>query len=128
MRSDRLLWIVLAALGIAALLLMFNDSAGRTLGLDNDDFASVIYLGSIALVVGAGVVARARFGGNVLTQIIIWLGIVLALVVGYKLYEGEPLFERDRPMPPPSSGTGISASLMDGIDRRLHLDRPFDFS
>ncbi|MGC4025672.1 MAG: hypothetical protein QM744_11295 [Mesorhizobium sp.] len=127
MRSDRLLWIVLAALGIAALLLMFNDSAGRTLGLSNSDFASVIYLGSIALVVGAGVVARARFGGNVLTQIILWLGIVLALVVGYKLYQGEPLFPRDRPLPPPASGTGISASLVDGVHGSLHFVRPVDF-
>lgn len=126
MRSDRLLWIVLAALGIAALLLMFNDGSGQTLGLSNGDFASVIYLGSIALVVGAGVVARARFGGNVLTQIIIWLGIVLALVVGYKLYQGEPLFQRNNPLPPPASGAGISASLADGIHGKLHIVRPID--
>lgn len=127
MRSDRLLWIVLAALAIAVLLLMFNDSAGRTLGLDNNDFASLIYLGSIALVVGAVVVARARFGGNVLTQVAIWLAIVLALVVGYKFYQGEPLFQRDRPLPPPS-GTGISASLMNGVNRDLHLIRPVNLS
>ncbi len=126
MRSDRLLWIVLAALGIAALLLMFNDSAGRTLGLDNNDFARLVYLGSIALVVGAGVVARARFGGNVLGQIAMWLAIVLALVVGYKLYQGESLFQRDRPLPPPS-GTGISASLVDGVNGGLHLVVPIDF-
>lgn len=91
MRSDRLLWIVLAALGVGAVLLMMNDNAGSTLGLDNSDFASLIYLGSIALVIGAGVFARARLGGNVLPQIVLWLAIVLALVIGYKLYQGEPL-------------------------------------
>lgn len=110
MRSDRLLWIVLAGLGIAAVLLMMNDNAGQTFGLDNSDFASVIYLGAIALVVGTGVVARARLGGNFLTQIALWLAIVLGLVVGYKFYQGEPLFQQDRPLPPPT-GPGITASF-----------------
>jgi hypothetical protein len=110
MRSDRLLWVILAVLGIGALLLMLNDSTGRTLGLDNNDFAQLIYLGAIALVVGLAVVSRARPAGNMLPQIALWLAIVLGLVVGYKLYQGEPLLPGNRPLPIPS-GAGITASL-----------------
>ncbi|MBX3596396.1 MAG: hypothetical protein KF874_02390 [Rhizobiaceae bacterium] len=126
MRADKLLWIVLGALAIAAILLMFNDSAGNTFGIDNNTFASFVYLGSLALVIGAGVAARARFGGNLLSQTAIWLAVILALVVGYKLYHGEPLFERDRPLPP-NSGAGISASLVDGVYGGFHLGGPRHF-
>lgn len=117
MRSDRVLWVVLGALGIAAVLLMMNDGAGRTLGLNNDDFASLVYLGSIALVVGLAVVSRARAGGNILAQVALWLAIVLGLVVGYKLYQGEPLLPGEGPPSPPAPG-GISASLTDGVGHR----------
>ncbi|MCO5065875.1 MAG: hypothetical protein M9924_15870 [Rhizobiaceae bacterium] len=126
MRSDRVLAIILAVLGGGAILLMLNDRAGRTFGLDNNDFAQLIYLGAIALVVGMAVVSRARPGGNMLVQVALWLAIVIGLVVGYKLYTGEPLFPADRPLPP-ASGAGISASLVDGIHSSLHFGRPLHF-
>ncbi len=128
MRSDRVLWFVLASLGITAVLLMMNDETGTTLGFDNDDFAQFVYLGAIATLVGSTVFSRARVSGNLLPQIAIWLAIIVGLVIGYKLYQGEPIFmEENRPLPP-SSRTGITASLMDGIDSRLHFARPFDLS
>ena len=52
---DRLFWIVIAVLGGGLLLLLFNHSSGETLGLDNDRFGSLVYLGALALVIGAGV-------------------------------------------------------------------------
>lgn len=110
MRSDRLLWFILGILGLTVILLMVNDDAGTTFGLENDSFARLIYLGAIALVVGLAFVSRARAGGNMLLQIAVWLAITLGLVAGYKIYQGEPLFSTP-PQIPPSSAPSITASI-----------------
>jgi aspartyl protease family protein len=81
---DRLLWIVLGLIGLGAVLLMFNDSAGSTFGIDNDGFSRLIWLGAFALVIGAGIVRSRRSFGTAMRQFGGWVLIVLALVAGYQ--------------------------------------------
>ncbi len=81
---SRLFWIVIAMLGGGLLLLMLNDSTGDTLGLDNDRFGSLVYLGALALVVGAGILGRRAHWGASLRGFALWLLIVLVLVAGYQ--------------------------------------------
>ena len=127
MRSDRMLYIVLAVIVAAVVLLVVNDDAGRTFGLDNGEFGGLIWGGLLMTVIGAGILARGGFGGAGLKYAAIWLALIVALVIGYRLYQGEPAFPSGAPEPPApaSSGTGISASLMDGVDGRLHLVGPW---
>ena len=112
MRSDRLLWILLAVLGTGVILLVINHDAGSTLGIDNDQFATLIWVGTLGTVIGLGIVTRARPGGDILRQIAIWLAVFLALVVGYRLYQGEPLLPGNQP-PNPDPGGGVNVFLMD---------------
>lgn len=126
MRSDRMLYIVLAIIVGAVILLIVNDDAGQTFGLDNSSFGGLIWGGLLVTVIGASIVARGGFGGPGLTYAAVWLALFVALVIGYRLYNGEPVFPSGQPeAPAPSnSRTGISASLMDGVDGRLHLVGP----
>ncbi len=87
-RFPQLLWLVLAVLGIGLILLVLNDEQGRTLGLENDDFANLLRAGVLLTVLSAGVVAVRGSLGEVLRNIAIWLLILLALMGGY-LYRYE---------------------------------------
>lgn len=111
MGSDRLLYLVLGVIAVGAILLMWNHDAGQTLGIDNSSFSRLIWLGTLGLVIGTGILARGRLNGSAtLQQIAIWLAVFLALMVGYRLYHGEPLFPGSNPSPPVQS-EGIVASL-----------------
>ncbi len=79
-----MLWIVLGLIGLGAVLLMLNDSAGTTFGLDNDAFSRLIWLGAFALVIGAGVLRSGRSLGAATRQLGGWVLIVLALIAGYQ--------------------------------------------
>lgn len=118
MRSDRLLWILLAVIGIGAILLVINHDAGSTLGIDNDNFATLIWVGTIGTVIGLGLVTQARPGGDLLRQVAIWLAVFLALVVGYRLYQGEPLFPGSQPSnPDPGGGVNVFLKRSGGEPR-----------
>ena len=78
------LTFVLLVLGIGLALLIFNHDSGKTFGINNDDFAQVIYLAPIAALLSVGILAGNR--GNfstVLRQLAIWLVIILGLVSAY---------------------------------------------
>lgn len=81
---NRLYWIVIALLGGGLLLLLFNHSSGETLGMENDQFGRLIYLGALALVIGAGILGRRVPWGDTLRSIAMWLLVVLVLVAGYQ--------------------------------------------
>jgi len=80
--------IILALLGAALAILIFNHGSGITFGLPNDDFASLVYLGVLAAVIGAGVVGAHRNMGDLLKNLLTWLVIILGLITGW-LYQDQ---------------------------------------
>ncbi|MFS8050811.1 TIGR02281 family clan AA aspartic protease [Rhizobium sp. BR 314] len=75
--------IVLAILGIGLALLIFNNSSGMTFGMRNDDFARVIYLVPIALMMSAAVWGSRHTVSQSLRNLLIWFVIIMALATGY---------------------------------------------
>lgn len=126
MDRDRMLWIVLGVIAVGCAILMYNNDAGASLGIENNQFASLVYLGTFGLVIGSFVLGRGLPTGHIVRQAGAWLCIILALMVAYELLATynmlpENFAPRVVPRPDPDSGTGVSASLMDGVDRVLHL-------
>lgn len=81
---NRFLWIILGIIALAAVLLMWNDSSGRTLGVENHDFGRLVWLGLLGLVVGAGLFGPGRRLGHMAKGLGAWALIALALVAGYQ--------------------------------------------
>jgi aspartyl protease family protein len=81
---NRLLWFVLGVIGAAVVLLMLNDSAGYTIGLENGDFSRLVWLGLLVLVIGAGLLGSGRRLGDMTRNLGAWAVIALALVAGYQ--------------------------------------------
>jgi aspartyl protease family protein len=92
---SRLIWIALIALGAGLVLLIVNDSSGETLGLSNDDFSRVLYLGVLGVVIAAGIWRSREMFGDTLRNLAIWLFVVLVLVAGYQYrYELQDIASR----------------------------------
>ena len=72
--------IVLAILGIGLALLIFNNSGGATFGMHNDDFARIVYLLPIALMMSAAVWASRQTVSQSLRNLLIWLVVIMALL------------------------------------------------
>ncbi|MEI9413590.1 TIGR02281 family clan AA aspartic protease [Mesorhizobium sp. B2-5-4] len=81
--SSRLFWTVMAVIGVGAALLMLNDSAGSTLGVENYDFGRLIWLGAFGALIGAGLLRSAPLG-VMARNLGAWAAIVLALIAGYQ--------------------------------------------
>ena len=81
---NRLFWIVKAAIGITVVLLMINNDAGSTFGIENSDFSRLVWLGAIGVLVGAGLIRSGRPLGAMARNLGTWAVIVLALVAGYQ--------------------------------------------
>ena len=92
---SRLIWIALIALGAGLVLLIVNDSSGETLGLSNDDFSRLLYLGVLGVVIAAGIWRSRGMFGDTLRNLAIWLFVVLVLVAGYQYrYELQDMASR----------------------------------
>ncbi|WP_296107126.1 TIGR02281 family clan AA aspartic protease [uncultured Agrobacterium sp.] len=108
------LTLVLLILGIGLALLLINNSSGETFGMDNERFASALYLTPIAVLLSAGILAGNR--GNlptVLRQLAIWLVIILGLVAGY-LYRGDLQRFGDRLLAGLVPGRAVVTTTRDG--------------
>ncbi len=75
--------IVLAILGIGLALLIFNNNSGTTFGMHNDDFARVVYLLPIALMMSAAVWASRHTVSQSIRNLLIWFVIIMALATAY---------------------------------------------
>ncbi|GES45067.1 aspartyl protease family protein [Rhizobium sp. ERR 922] len=75
--------IVLAILGIGLALLIFNNNTGSTFGMRNDDFARVVYLLPIALMMSAAVWASRHTVSQSIRNLLIWFVIIMALATAY---------------------------------------------
>lgn len=84
----RVFWTVLIVLGGGLLLLVANHDSGSVFGIENNSFASLLYLGSWAAVLIAGVAASRFSIWPTLRDLAYWLLIMLVLMTGY-LYRYE---------------------------------------
>jgi aspartyl protease family protein len=94
----RLLWLIIAGLLIAILILAARHGEGTVGPLSSGDFSSLVY--KIALLVFLGGAAltlfRERFT-QALTAALLWVVLALVLVVGYAYrFELRDIFERVR--------------------------------
>ncbi len=71
-------------------LLIINHDGGKTVGLDNDDFANVLSLGLVASLVGSGILASRRNLAGALASLAIWAVIILGVATAY-LYRDDML-------------------------------------
>jgi aspartyl protease family protein len=81
---DRLLWFLLAVIGVALILLVVDNDAGSTFGIDNDRFGRGIYLALWGLVIAAAVIGSRRSVGNAMRHLAVWVLAILVLVAGYQ--------------------------------------------
>lgn len=92
---SRLFWIVMVVIGAGLILLMINDSAGSTFGVENYDFSRLIWLGAIAALIGAGLIRSGRPLGDMARNLGTWAVIALALIAGYQYrYELQDIASR----------------------------------
>ena len=81
--SNRIVWFLLAVLGVALLLLVVRHDQGIG-GLESGDFASLVVKISLLVFIGGAVLAlfRERLA-QALQAALLWVVIALLLVVGY---------------------------------------------
>jgi aspartyl protease family protein len=86
-RSDRLLWIVIAALGLTVVALAMRHQEGTIAGMDIDQFARVAYmLALLVLVTGFGYFFYHSRIGEMIRAVLFWamIALMLALVYSYR--------------------------------------------
>ncbi len=110
------LTLILLVLGGGLALLVFNHDAGRTFGIDNEDFGQIIYLLPIAGLLSVGILSGRRGrAGEALRNIAIWLLIVLGLVAAY-LYRDDVRGVAARMTAGLLPGTAIVVTTSEGRD------------
>jgi aspartyl protease family protein len=77
------LYFVLGALAVGLAALVINHDAGRTFGMVNDEFAQLVYLGTIGAVLMATMLAGRQRMADLVRHGLIWTVIILALATGY---------------------------------------------
>jgi aspartyl protease family protein len=86
-RSDRLLWIVIAALGLTVVALAMRHQEGTIAGLEVEQFARVAYLlALLVLVTGFGYFFYHSRIGEMIRATLFWgmIALLLALVYSYR--------------------------------------------
>ncbi|SJM35004.1 TIGR02281 family clan AA aspartic protease [Mesorhizobium delmotii] len=81
---NRFFWVLMILIGVGVALLMLNDSAGSTFGVENYDFSRLIWLGALVALIGAGLLRSGRPLGTMARNLGTWAVIVLALIAGYQ--------------------------------------------
>lgn len=79
----RALWIILGVIGAGLILLILNHDQGSFMGMRNDQFASALFLGIWAVVIGAAIIPRAGGLGAAARNAAIWIAAILLLMTGY---------------------------------------------
>ena len=83
-RSDRLLWIVIAALGLTVVALAMRHQEGTIAGMEIEQFARVAYmLALLVLVTGFGYFFYHSRIGEMIRAVLFWAMIALVLALGY---------------------------------------------
>jgi aspartyl protease family protein len=94
--SERVLWIVLGALGLTVVALAMRHQHGTIAGLEVETFARFVYLFALLVVIGGAgfFLYRSRIG-QVLRAAVFWIaiGVLLAVVYTYR-FELEGVSQR----------------------------------
>ncbi|MEN3791796.1 TIGR02281 family clan AA aspartic protease [Fulvimarina sp. MAC3] len=124
MRNGKLIWVILAILGIALLALLTNRD-GIIAGLPEGQFAGLVYYGTIGIAVGAGLIL---FGGirlgQALRHALVWAGVFLVVIAAYA-FAPEFLAIKDRMMAVLMPGSVVSLSS-DGENQQYMATRGRD--
>lgn len=133
MRRDVLLWVILALIGVACLVLVL-DGDGAIAGLPDDQFAGLAYYGAwgLALASTALLMVRTRLG-FALKAAAIW-GLAFLVLIG--LYASAPELNalKNRLMAALVPGSVVAVAGSDGrqymatrgVDNHFHLDGSID--
>ena len=81
---DRIFLVVLVILGGGLIVLLVADSSGTMSDAETSRFGSLVYLGALATVIAAGLLASRQRFGDMARTLAIWVVIVLALMAGYE--------------------------------------------
>ncbi len=79
----RLLWLVFALVGGAALFLVLRHDSGTVLGIENNDFASLVFYSAWGILAASAIVPRRGLWREAARNLVLWLAIILVLVTGY---------------------------------------------
>ncbi|MGX5774022.1 retropepsin-like aspartic protease family protein [Methylorubrum zatmanii] len=83
-----MMWLGLAILGIGLAVLVVNHDGGPVMGLDSDQFAGLVSMGALLLLLVAGRWRQAlAMPGSTLRSALIWLGLGAVIVAGYTYRE-----------------------------------------
>lgn len=108
---NRLFWIVMAVIGVGLVLLMLNNSAGHTFGMNNNDFGRLIWVGVLVMVIGASLLRSGRPLGDMARNIGVWAALILVIIAGYQYrYELQDVASR------------VTAGLVPGSPLALGVD------
>ncbi|MGI9400782.1 MAG: TIGR02281 family clan AA aspartic protease [Rhizobiaceae bacterium] len=81
--SVNLLWIILGVIGAGCILLILNHDSGTVFGMENDQFASVIWFGVWGVVLASAIIPRPGQWRNFARNCVLWLAIFLVTMAGY---------------------------------------------
>jgi aspartyl protease family protein len=127
-RSDRLLWIVIAALGFTVVALAMRHQEGTVLGMDIDQFARLAYmLALLVLVTGFGYFFYYSRIGEMIRAVLFWAMIVLLLALVYS-YRFELETVTGRMLSELLVSRPATVSTGDGITVHVARARGGDFS
>ena len=109
----RFFWILIIIMGSGLALLIANHDRGSVFGIENNAFASVLYMGLWAAVLIVGLVGSRMRLGSVVRDLAYWLLILLLLMTGYQYrYELQDVASR------------VTAGLVPGSPIALSGDVP----
>lgn len=95
MKDGVLLWVVLGAIAIGAVLLLASGDSGQVFGIEDDIFARTLYLGTLGAVISVGILSSGLRFGQTVRSAAIWLAVILVLVAGYQYrYEFQDVANR----------------------------------
>ena len=78
------LWFILGAISLGLVLLLASGDTGTVLGIEDDRFADLLYIGILGSVIGVGIVTSGTPLSYITRNLAIWAVFILALVAGYQ--------------------------------------------
>lgn len=80
----RLVWIVLAVMALGLVALIASGDSGSILGIQDHAFARTLALGSMAVVIAAGILSSGLRIGQMARSLATWFVIIILLMAGYQ--------------------------------------------